>query len=444
MKEAYKYLENIINKNDTIVVATSGGPDSMALLSMIISLKEKYNLNIICAHCNHGLRKESIEEANYLKKYCLDNNIIFEYTKFKDYKNNKFTESEGRKKRYLFFEEVINKYDGNILVTAHHGDDLIETILMRIVRGSNLKGYIGIPRLQDNGLYKLCRPLLYTTKNDIIKYLNDNNIKYFIDESNNNEKYTRNRYRKHMLPFLKNEDNNVHLKFLKYSNELEEANEYIERIINNKIKDIFVENYIVINNLLKEDKYIQKRIIEKKIEDIQKNDILNINDKELNNVIKLVNNKNNKSINLADGYLARKSYDKLYIEKSIINEDYEIVFNDELSINGFNIKAVKDCNDKNNSVIRINSEEIKLPLIIRNRRNGDKIKIKNLNGSKKIKDVFIDSKIDKHLRDSYPILVDSNNEILWIPNLKKSIFDKEKDEKYDIIIKCMEEDYEKE
>ena len=137
-------LENISLKEEIpIVVGCSAGPDSMALLYYLShNLKNK----IICCHINHNVRKESKEEEQYLKNYCKENNIVFEHTKITDYKENNF-ENEARKKRYKFYEKILKKYNSKYLFLAHHGDDLIETILMKIGRGSNLEGYAGIKKI---------------------------------------------------------------------------------------------------------------------------------------------------------------------------------------------------------------------------------------------------------------------------------------------------------
>ena len=439
MKDVKVFLNSLLKKDDTIVLAVSGGPDSMCLLSVLNNLKSRYNLNIICAHVNHNLRKESNDEAKFVENYCVINNIIFEYMIIENYKNNKFSEQEAREKRYNFFEELVKKYNANYLMTAHHGDDLIETILMRIVRGSNLKGYIGIPKIKNYNNYKLVRPLLYLSKEDIYEYLKKEKIKYVIDKSNESEKYTRNRYRKHVLPFLKNEEKKVHNKFLEYSEELEKSNNFINKYLENIFNNIVHNNIININELLKEDEYIQEKILEKVIENIQKYNVFNINKEQLNNIYKLINNHGNVTIDLADNYIARKSYNKLYIEKKQIFEKYKYIFKDKIEIlDKFIIEKINKSDSKSNNIIRINSNEIELPLIIRNKLDGDKMKVKNLGGSKKIKDIFIDSKIDNKKRDEYPIVTDSKNTIIWIPGIKKSIFDKEISEKYDIILKYTE------
>ena len=157
MKLVVDELHSLLNDNDTIIVATSGGPDSMCLLSLVMSLNKK--INIICAHVNHHVRKESDEEYEYVKSFCESNNIIFEGMDILEYSSDNF-ESEARKKRYTFFEELYTKYNAKYILTAHHGDDLIETILMRITRGSNLPGYIGIKELDG----KYLRPLLNVTQ----------------------------------------------------------------------------------------------------------------------------------------------------------------------------------------------------------------------------------------------------------------------------------------
>ena len=442
MKEAEIFLNNLLNKNDTLVVGVSGGPDSMCLLSMLLKLKDKYNLKIICAHVNHKVRKESDDEKTFVENYALKSNIIFEYTEL-EYEDG-FSEDIARKKRYKFFDELLSKYNAKYLLTAHHGDDEIETIMMRIVRGSNLKGYVGISKISDNGKYKIIRPLLYLNKEEIIKYLDDNRIKYVVDKSNTDEKYTRNRFRKHLLPFLKREESNVHLKFLKFSEALEKNNNYIKRVLENKIDKIVHNNIIDIDELLKEDEYIQEKIIEYIIENIQKDYIFNISDEQLKNIMNLLHNKGNKEINLANNFIARVSYNKLYIEKKKEVEEYNYILDKDITIlNKYNFRFIDSSNSKSNNVIRLNSKDIKLPLIVRTKKDGDKIKVKNLNGTKKVKDIFIDSKMDNMERCEYPIVCDSKNDIIWIPGIKKSIFDKEILEKYDIIIEYVEEKYEK-
>ena len=193
-------LDDIIFDNNPVVVGVSSGPDSMCLLNL---LEQKTNKLVVC-HINHNVRKESTTEEEYLKDYCQKHNLIFESMKITEYKETNF-ENEARKKRYNFYEEILSKYHSTKLFLAHHGDDQIETILMKIVRGSNLEGYAGIKEISKVKNYQIIRPLLKVTKEDIINYNKSHNITYFIDSSNTNTDYTRNRYRQKILPLLKEE-----------------------------------------------------------------------------------------------------------------------------------------------------------------------------------------------------------------------------------------------
>ena len=227
-------LKNIQIDDDYIVVGVSTGSDSMALFHYLINNTKK---KIVCAHVNHNVRKESIKEEKYLKEYCKKNNIIFETIKLTNYKENNF-ENEARKKRYAFYEKILKKYNTKYLFLAHHGDDLIETILMKIVRGSNLEGYAGLKEISKRKDYYIIRPLLNYAKEDILNYCTKHKITYFNDNTNTNTKYTRNRYRTKFLPLLKEEDKDIHKKFINYSKTLLEYLYYIEKVSEEYINKI--------------------------------------------------------------------------------------------------------------------------------------------------------------------------------------------------------------
>ena len=164
-----------------------------------------------------------------------------------------------------------------------------------------------------------------------------------------------------------------------------------------------------------------------------------ITDKHIDEVLKLINsNKPNSYVCLPDNKRAVKNYNNLEITDEVnTDEDYMFEFENVLDINEYHIELINDSDDKSNYIIRIDSNEISLPLYFRNIRQSDKMEVKGLNGSKKIKDIFIDNKISLEKRKRIPILVDSNSNIIWIPGIKKSKYDKSKNEKYDIIIKCI-------
>ncbi len=436
MNEAIDRLESNL-QNETVVVAVSGGPDSMALLYLVNSLKEKLNLKIVCAHINHKLRPESEEEADMVRHYCNKNDIIFEYMTIDSYNKTNFHQ-DARNKRYNFFEKCVKKCQAKHLLTAHHGDDLIETILMRIVRGAAFKSYAGFSEKIEKDGYTILRPLITNTKDELEQFDIENNIPYRIDNSNTKDTYTRNRFRKYILPKLKEEDKNVHKKFYKFSKTLEMYDNYIEKDTNKAYNHIYQNHILNINEFKKLDKVIQVRIIKRLLWEEYKQDLSLITDNHRNLLYQIImSSKASSEVSLPKHKKAIKDYDRFYIkEDKIISSEYKLELIDYLTLpNGKIIEITDDASDNSNYTTRLLSTELNLPLYIRTRLDGDKIAIKGLNGTKKVKDIFIDEKISKIDRDIYPILVDSKDNIIWLPGLKKSKFHKQKDENYDIILK---------
>ena len=422
---------------DVIVVGCSSGPDSMSLVDMLLKVKEKYHLMLVIAHVNHNVRKESYEEAEYLKQYCINNNLVFESMIIEEYGDDNF-HNEARNIRYNFFESLVSKYDANYLMTAHHGDDLIETIMMRMVRGSNLSGYSGFKEVIDMGNYKIVRPLIHFTKKESENYALENNVKYYVDSSNDKDKYTRNRYRKYLIPFLKEEEINVHHKVLKFSETLDEASKFIDKERDKALERVLDSNKIDLNKFLMEDSYIQKEILYYLLSEFYQDDLILVNDKHIELILNLIySNRANSFINLPNDVVAIKSYNMLELRRETDEiTSYEIEFNNYVLLpNSHVIEKIDDCSDNSNNVCRLSSDDVTLPLIVRTRKFGDKMYIKGMDGSKKVKDIFINSKIKLESRDSWPIVVDATGKIVWIPGIKKSHLDRKKEEKYDIILK---------
>ncbi len=437
LKDSIAFLDNLLKKDDVVVVGCSGGPDSMVLLTLLLKLRNKKNLKIICCHVNHNVRNESIVEMNYVEKFSASNNIIFEKMIITNYGDDNF-ENEARNFRYNFFDEIVNKYNASYLMTAHHGDDLIETILMRIVRGSTLSGYKGFSMIVNKNNYKIVRPLIFATKDEIVNYANDNNIQYFIDSTNMMDIHTRNRYRKVVLPFLKSEDKNVNKKFLKFNNIMEKCETFINNEVNKYIDDIFIDDRLVISKFLELDDFVKNRVICYMLEKFYQDDLFLISDSHVDLIINLINSKkSNGSIYLPNEVKAIKNYDYLEIKKDIASiSSYDIeIENFVLLPNGKKIEKIDFSELNNNNFCRLSSEDVCLPLHVRTRKNGDKMKIKNSIGYRKIKDIFIDLKIPVEDRDTWPIVVDSKDNIVWLPGLKKSCFDRLKSDKCDIILK---------
>ena len=440
MDTVYDFLINKIklDKNSIIVVGVSAGPDSMALLYILNDLKNRIGYKIIVAHVNHNIRKESIEEAEFLKQYCEEHDIIFEMMTINEYGDDNF-HNEARNIRYKYYDTLIKKYHANYLMTGHHADDLMETILMRIVRGSTLRGYSGFNDIVKKDNYVIARPLINVTKEELEKFDNDNKIPYRIDKSNFKDKYTRNRYRKYVLPFLKQEDKNVHEKFIKFSKLIIETDSYISKIAKDEIDDVYSNRTINIDKFNKLDIVIQKRIIDLIFSELYLDEIIEIDSKHVNLVMDAIrSNKTSLSYNLPNDYVLIKEYNKIVFNKSIkeiIPYDIELVDEVDLS-NGLKIKKIDSSDTNGNDILRVCSKDIHLPLRVRTRHIGDRISVMNMSGTKKVSDVLINAKLPHNKRDLWPIVVDSKDEVIWIPKIKKSKYNRRKNEECDIIFKC--------
>ena len=435
MKKEIGFLKKILKENDIIVFACSGGPDSMCLLNLLVKEQVNKKLKLICAHVNHNMRKESKEEWKFVKRYCEERSIIFEGLEITEYNQENFHE-EAHQKRRKFIESIIAKYHADYLMTAHHGDDLTETILMRLTRGSTLNGYAGFAKIQKENGYTLVRPLITATKNQIKDYNDLHKIPYVLDSSNNKDTYTRNRYRHRILPFLKEENKNVHQKFLKFSEEICRISEFLVKYIDNALTDCMENDTLLIVELKKQEPLIQQEIIKRYLYHIYKEDIRELKEIHQKMILELIHSKkSNGEIHLPKRRIARKNYNNFFIEKYNNKESLLLELNEAIKNDQYQIHKVKETTEKSNFVLRLNSEEIAFPLTIRKRKIGDRIESKNLNGHQKIKDILIDKKIPLAKRDEIPLLVDHNDQVLWIPGIKKSKFDKELNEKYDIIYK---------
>ncbi len=437
LRKVLNFLKTILQPQSTIVVAVSGGPDSMCLLDVLLKLEKEYNLNLIVAHLNHNLRSESEEEALFVEKIAKNNGCIFEFKKLESLPKSN-TEEEARKKRYEFLEEIVIKYKANFLMTAHHGDDLIETILMRLTRGSNFSGYKGFKKITDKKNYQLIRPLIYLTKEEIINYNKEKNLEYRIDKTNQSEDYTRNRFRKKIVPFLHQENPKVHQKFLKFSEELDRIEAYLEKKTKTVLTSIYDFDKVNLHKFKELDFVFQIRVIDDMLKKEYQDKIYLLNDTHQKMIFNLIENKSpNKRINLPLDKILQKSYHYLYFDNSHEPIKKEYILKDSIILNNQEkiIKLTTSSILKSNNLLRLNSNEIALPLKVRTRKKGDIIKLKNLNYTKKLKDIFIDEKVPLEKRNNWPVITDANDVILWIPGLKKSNFDKNNNEFYDIIYK---------
>ena len=270
LKTIKKY--NLIENGDKIVLAVSGGPDSIAMLDILneINYDEKINLKfeIIVSHVNHMIRKEATEDEEYVRKYCKEKNIEF-YSKSIDVQklanNNKIgTEEEGRIVRYEFFDEVLEKTNSNRIAIAHNKNDNAETIIMNAIRGSGISGLKGIEAKRG----KYIRPLIECERNEIEEYCEKENLNPRIDKTNFENEYTRNKIRNIAIPYIKKEFNpNIIETLNRLSNLVLEEEEYINKQVEKIYKDILInekENIEIILDLKKfnnQEKVIKSRLL---------------------------------------------------------------------------------------------------------------------------------------------------------------------------------------
>jgi tRNA(Ile)-lysidine synthase len=201
----------LVKKKDRIVLGISGGPDSMCMLYLFSQLKKEYNLSIVCAHFNHALREDADKEELFVKKVCQDLKIKFisEKKEVRKFFKGDSLEQTARNLRYDFFLKCCRQTKMKKLALAHHKDDLVETVLMRMIRGSGLRGLRGFLSKSKYRGITVIRPLIEMNKKEIIDWLKYNKIYYCIDESNFEDKFFRNRIRLKLLPFLQELNPNI-------------------------------------------------------------------------------------------------------------------------------------------------------------------------------------------------------------------------------------------
>ena len=224
---------------------------------------------------------------------------------------------------------------------------------------------------------------------------------------------------------------------------MQEYYNYIEDITIEKINKYVKDNTIDINILKKEHPFMQKNIIFYILSKIYNDKSNIIKNKHIEDIIKIINNnKPNIIINLPKNIIVKKEYNYLTIDNNKnnkTNDNYIYKFTDNIKIDNIVIKKVKEKDTNGNDVCRLNSNNIKLPIYIRNKKDGDIIYLYKTDGKKKVKDIFIEAKIPLSKRKIHPIVTDANDNILWIPNIKKSKYNVKNNEFYDIILTSYEE-----
>ncbi|PAT02577.1 tRNA lysidine(34) synthetase TilS [Candidatus Izimaplasma bacterium ZiA1] len=411
--ESKKYF----TKNETIVLALSGGVDSMVLFDILS--KSSKNLKIIVAHVNHKKRKESDYEYTSIHKLCQEMQVVFEGYEINEELSGNF-HNEARKKRYNFFKSIASKHNSKKIVLAHHYDDQVETVFMRIIRGSSFSGYQGVLETRKDGFIEFVRPLIDTKKDDIYQYASSNKLIYFEDDSNKSDIYTRNRFRNSILPLLREENPQVDDKILQLSEYVSSAENILNTLTKSFIEQFSFHNMIDLKAFNTQEFIIKVKII-KYIVNKATNNNLEISNLQYKKIIKMCQNeKANSTYDLGNDFVLYKEYEYFYVDKVTLNPVINIEVNNYgeyfIDDNKSILITEKKIEQKSSNWIELCYNELVFPLKIRTRQNGDRIQLKS--GSKKIKDLLIDKKIPLSKRDNI-IIIEQNNEVVGIPSLRK-------------------------
>ena len=420
--KAFVTENNLIENGDRVLVALSGGPDSVCLLNILFELRREFNIEIAAAHVNHMLRgEEAFKDEEYARDMCDSLNIDFFSERIDINKISKERgishELAGREERYKFFHLISKKNGYNKIAIAHNSNDQAETVLMNMMRGSGIEGLCGIRSKREGGII---RPILCLSREEIENYCDINNLKPRIDKSTM-ENVTN---RKDIIETIN-----------RMASLLQIDNDFIEKECNNYYKKFCTNNVdklIISKDAFSIEKAILTRLIKKAFINFTGKHS-NFEMKHIHEVISLANKETNKRVNIPNGVIAENIYGDIYLrfKEAKTNEFQEIILNKiELEGNNINfedyiirfdvIDNKKNIEFSNNVLIKFfDYDKIKEKLIIRKRLNGDRIIPLGMKGSKKLKDIFIDLKLPIEERNKVPVVC-FDNEIAWLVGYKVS------------------------
>lgn len=406
-------MDNIKSKlnNERVLIACSTGVDSMVLLDLLMKTIDLNN--IVVVNINHQKRPEADIEEEFIKKFSRKNHLVCYTKKLPHYEGSNFQEW-ARIQRYDFFYEIAKKENIKYILLAHHADDNLETILMRMLRSSSLEGYAGIRKEAKYQDFILYRPLLEVTKDDIYAYAKNNSLTFFEDNSNQEDHYARNRIRHNVIPTLKKENPNLVKAIENYSNTLFKAADYFEKIETNFIKKtnlVHTNNEYFVKFALDEfkalDLFLQEQILFRMLKKFS------LSKELVNNILKMIISEKNKIVCKINNMLNFiKEYNDVIITTKMIDLPK---FYLEISTDGVydlpnNAKLVVD---KNICTFITSNKNLwynmySYPIIVRNRKDGDKIKTKA--GTKSISDYLTDHKVPYLERQNILLLCNDKNQ----------------------------------
>lgn len=418
------FLRKYELQDKTIIVGFSGGYDSMCLLDILAKLKENeefWEINVIAAHFNHNWRgEEALREQEVCRLFAASRGMEF-YTRTAQ-AGLKKSENEARIARYEFFEEAMEEYDADAVFTAHNKDDNAETVLYRVIKGTGLVGLKGISE-KRNCFY---RPLLKTTRVEIVNYCETNNLNPNNDSSNTDINYKRNYLRLNIIPALEKINPSVKESLNTLAEVSNSENEIIEEYLSTLRNDVIKDDKIISQAYRALSAQVKKRFIH---EYIQKFD-LDYDFKKINEIYEFIeanlSRKNGNTLSLATAkwlYVDEKIIEtiphhavkeKIEVPEIIINKEGEYsIGNRTLILKKYEEKEIFIFPDAAASFVYADLSKIKMPLTVRTRRDGDIINPFGMRGTMKLKKYLNSKGVNKHKRDEI-LLLTNNDEVLWV------------------------------
>ncbi len=406
--------ENLISHDDRVLVALSGGADSVFLLLALLDASKTIGFEVAACHVEHGIRgKASLDDMNFCESLCNGLDIKF-YAKSFDVvsisKKQKISvEAAGRKVRYDYFDEIIKDYGYTLVATAHHKDDKIETILMNILRGCGLRGFMGIDFKNGN----IIRPLLNISKREILDYCRENSVSYCTDETNYDTEYTRNKIRHVLLPNLREFNPSLDESLIRQSIIFSGEDDYMHAEARLGLKNCLTQNGIDINKLSLYHTALKRRIIYMYIAKCRGTE-LDITFGDVESAIELCEKgETGKTIYLSKGIKVGIEYGVFSVmdESQIKSFEYRLELDRPVDIVEAGIRVTL-YNSGGNLSLKDTDD-----VIIRSSKDGDVFYPVGMTGRKKIKDFFQSKKISRYNRHTVPLLV-INGEIASVVGMR--------------------------
>jgi tRNA(Ile)-lysidine synthase len=426
---------HLLEKGDRLIVGVSAGVDSMVLLHLLNTFREAFNLSLIVAHVNHGLRpEESEKEAELVQKEAVRFGLPFEYGQFNVKEFQKLgglsPQDAARRIRFHFFYDLLQKHHAQKIVLGHHADDQVETVLLRLIRGSGLQGLKGMLPIREG---RVIRPLLDVWREEIQSFATDKKIPFLLDSSNLKDDYIRNRIRLALIPLMEREyQPNFKEILLRTSHILREENDYLEKGAEAAYQKVVHEKGDILFFRFSEYRFLPQAIQWRVIKMIlgRMDDRGMVMEKgEWSDIQKLYQQLSQCSpsflLELPRGICLEKRYDMVSLAKGEVKPfppfEVELVSPGRTFIEEIGKEVVIEEVDRDKfknyngppSTALMDYGNLQFPLKMRNFRPGDRFRPLGVKGTQKLKNFFIDHKVPKFERPKVPLLI-SGEMIAWI------------------------------